>query len=162
MKPGKLLAFFMLPVMVIGLTAGCGENPPAGESLSEIDSSGESNLLACYLCPDPDNCCECYIYGNCICGDDSNDPNDPENSDNGTTSRRPGGTVPGVSSQSSTGNTGSGGKNPSGGYDFGNINPEDYRGKTVRLATWKDPKLNPDGPVVEEFKKKYEIGRAHV
>ena len=37
------------------------------------------------------------------------------------------------------------------------INPEDYRGTTVRYATWRDPKLYEDGPVVEAFQKKYGI-----
>lgn len=37
------------------------------------------------------------------------------------------------------------------------INPEDYRGTTVRFATWKDPAQNEDGPVVTQFKKEYGI-----
>ena len=39
----------------------------------------------------------------------------------------------------------------------GKVNPEDYRGTTVRFATWKDPNQNEDGPVVAAFKKKYGI-----
>ncbi len=38
-----------------------------------------------------------------------------------------------------------------------NVNPEDYRGKTVTYVTWKDPKLNEDGKVVDDFEKKYGI-----
>ena len=37
------------------------------------------------------------------------------------------------------------------------INHEDDRGTTVRYATWRDPKLYEDGPVVEAFQKKYGI-----
>lgn len=37
------------------------------------------------------------------------------------------------------------------------VNPEDYRGTTVTYATWKDPKANEDGPVIEAFEKKYGI-----
>ena len=32
-----------------------------------------------------------------------------------------------------------------------------YRGTTVRYATWKDPELNEDGPVVKAFEKEYGI-----
>lgn len=34
---------------------------------------------------------------------------------------------------------------------------KDYRGTTVRYATWKDPDLNEDGPVIDAFEKKYGI-----
>ena len=37
------------------------------------------------------------------------------------------------------------------------VDPEDYRGTTVKYATWKDPKANEDGPVIETFEKKYGI-----
>lgn len=37
------------------------------------------------------------------------------------------------------------------------VNPSKYRGTTVRYATWKDPALNEDGPVVKAFEKKYGI-----
>lgn len=37
------------------------------------------------------------------------------------------------------------------------VNPEDYRGTTVRYATWKDPAQNEDGIVVKSFEKKYGI-----
>ena len=38
-----------------------------------------------------------------------------------------------------------------------NVNPADYRGKTVVYATWRNPALYEDGPVVEAFQKKYGI-----
>lgn len=50
-----------------------------------------------------------------------------------------------------TGNTKNEGK-----IDF-LVDPEDYRGTTVKYATWKDPKANEDGPVVDAFEKKYGI-----
>lgn len=37
------------------------------------------------------------------------------------------------------------------------VNPEDYRGTTVTLVTWKDPALNEDGPVIEAFEEEYGI-----
>ena len=37
------------------------------------------------------------------------------------------------------------------------VNPEDYKGTKVVLATWKDPFQNEDGPVCEKFEKEYGI-----
>ena len=37
------------------------------------------------------------------------------------------------------------------------VNPEDYRGTKVVLATWKDPYKNEDGPVCEKFEQEYGI-----
>lgn len=37
------------------------------------------------------------------------------------------------------------------------VDPEDYRGTTVRFATWKDPANGEGGAVVEAFQKKYGI-----
>ena len=37
------------------------------------------------------------------------------------------------------------------------VNPEDYRGTTVKYVTWKDPKLNEDGVAVEKFEKDFGI-----
>ena len=54
--------------------------------------------------------------------------------------------------------TTSGGKDgPSGSGSSGGVNPEDYRGTTVRYATWKNPNQNEDGDVVDSFQKKYGI-----
>lgn len=39
----------------------------------------------------------------------------------------------------------------------GKVDPEKYRGTTVRFATWKDPQANEDGSVVTAFEKKYGI-----
>lgn len=55
-------------------------------------------------------------------------------------------------------NTTSGGKDgPDAGTSAGGVNAEKYRGTTVRYATWKDPKKNEDGKVVDSFQKKYGI-----
>lgn len=37
------------------------------------------------------------------------------------------------------------------------VNPEDYRGTKVILATWKDPYQNEDGPVCDKFEQEYGI-----
>lgn len=37
------------------------------------------------------------------------------------------------------------------------VNPEDYRGKTIKFATWSSWKVDVDGPVVAAFEKKYGI-----
>ena len=57
-------------------------------------------------------------------------------------------TVSGDNSGSSDGN---------GGQSSGKVNPKNLKGTTVRYATWKDPELNEDGPVVKAFEKKYGI-----
>ena len=61
----------------------------------------------------------------------------------------------GSNGSSSTTSGGKGG--PSGSGSSGGVNPEDYRGTTVRYATWIDPKTAEDGPVVDDFTKKYGI-----
>lgn len=71
------------------------------------------------------------------------------------------GTQGSADAATSGGNRPSGSKKPSGGNSStgGNskVNPEKYRGTTVRYATWKDPELNEDGPTVKAFEKKYGI-----
>lgn len=37
------------------------------------------------------------------------------------------------------------------------VDPEDFRGTKVVLATWKDPEHNEDGPVCKQFEEKYGI-----
>ncbi len=52
----------------------------------------------------------------------------------------------------------SGGKgNPNQQGSSNGVNPEDYRGTTVKYATWKNPYHNEDGIVVDSFQKKYGI-----
>ena len=60
------------------------------------------------------------------------------------------------------GNSGSasGGKTPPSKADTvvnDNVNPAEYSGTEITYATWRDPALYEDGPVVEEFEKKYGI-----
>ena len=38
-----------------------------------------------------------------------------------------------------------------------NVNTKDYDGTEITYATWRNPALYEDGPVVEEFEKKYGI-----
>ena len=38
-----------------------------------------------------------------------------------------------------------------------NVNPSDYSGTEITYATWRNPALYEDGPVVEDFEKKYGI-----
>ena len=38
-----------------------------------------------------------------------------------------------------------------------NVNPADYAGTSITYATWRNPALYEDGPVVAEFEKKYNI-----
>ena len=38
-----------------------------------------------------------------------------------------------------------------------NVKPADYKGTTITYATWRDPSLYEDGPVVKAFEKKYGI-----
>ncbi len=70
---------------------------------------------------------------------------------NGTTAQ-PGTTVSRVDG-------GAAGTGPNGttGGSTGKVDPEKYRGTTVRFATWKDPHKQEDGPVVDAFEKKYGI-----
>lgn len=39
----------------------------------------------------------------------------------------------------------------------GAVDPEKYKGTTVRFATWRDPGVNEDGDVISSFEKKYDI-----
>lgn len=48
-------------------------------------------------------------------------------------------------------------KNPGTSSPGGKVDPEKYRGTTVRYATWKDPYQDEDGPVITKFQKKYGI-----
>ena len=67
------------------------------------------------------------------------------------------GTTSGGSKASGTASTGNGKDKPNAGTTGGKVNPEKYRGTTVRYATWKNPYQNEDGKVVEKFQKKYGI-----
>lgn len=67
------------------------------------------------------------------------------------------GTTSGGSKASGTAGTGNGKDKPNAGTTGGKVNPEKYRGTTVRYATWKNPYQNEDGKVVEKFQKKYGI-----
>lgn len=50
---------------------------PAAPTTSDVSSSQETaDKNKCFLCPDPEHCCECYLYGNCICGQEEPSIND--------------------------------------------------------------------------------------
>lgn len=127
-KSVKLLAL-LLAIAVTASLSACGK---AGTE-SGYDSDWE------------------YTDSGEIVGDASGDSSDTSDaSGSGSTS----------SGGNTASNTSSGGKTPtkkpSGDSKF-LVDPEDYRGTTVTYVTWKDPKLNEDGPVIENFKKKYGI-----
>ena len=67
------------------------------------------------------------------------------------------GTTSDGSKASGTASTGNGKDKPNAGTTGGKVNPEKYRGTTVRYATWKNPYQNEDGKVIDKFKKKYGI-----
>ena len=58
---------------------------------------------------------------------------------------------------SSTTQSGSGNKKPGNDGIDPSVNPEDYKGTTVKYVSWKDPALNEDGVAVEAFEKMYGI-----
>ena len=53
--------------------------------------------------------------------------------------------------------TGSNKDKPTASGSSDTVNPEKYRGSTVRYATWKNPYQNEDGAVIDKFQKKYGI-----
>lgn len=68
-----------------------------------------------------------------------NNPTDNNPTDNNPTNNNP-------TNNNSTGN------NPTGGVDLSKL-----KGTTVRYATWKDPAVNEDGPVIKSFESNYGI-----
>lgn len=61
------------------------------------------------------------------------------------------------SGSGNSGTTSTGKDGPTSNTANGKVNPADYRGTTVRYATWKNPNQNEDGDVVDSFQKKYGI-----
>ena len=62
-----------------------------------------------------------------------------------------------TSGNQSSGSSKPGKDTPNANTSTGTVNPEKYRGTTVRYATWKNPFQNEDGKVIEKFQKKYGI-----
>jgi len=103
------------------------------------------------------------VFSLSACGKDSNESEDVEieyvyeyEYESGTQSGNAsdGGTVSSGNSSNSGGTS-----KPSGGSSA-NVSDDTLkklRGTTVKYATWKDPALNEDGPVVQAFQKKYGI-----
>lgn len=97
-------------------------------------------------------------------GDNDTVSKNPSNSKDDS-SKKPSGNKDN-SSKNPSGNKDDSSKKPSGNKDDGSKKPSSdssgdalkkLRGTTVKYATWKDPALNEDGPVVESFQKKYGI-----
>lgn len=59
--------------------------------------------------------------------------------------------------ESDSSNTSTTTKAPDTSSSGGKVDPEKYRGTTVRYATWKDPYQDEDGPVITKFQQKYGI-----
>lgn len=83
--------------------------------------------------------------------DDTSDTEEPnkENSDNKD-----------KNNSSTNSNNNSSNKKPSSNKESkinDNVNPADYAGTTITYATWRNPALYEDGPVVSAFEKKYNI-----
>lgn len=62
-----------------------------------------------------------------------------------------------ASSGGSSDKSSAGSKVSGGASNISKVNPADYKGTTVRFATWRDPGVNEDGIVIESFEKKYNI-----
>ena len=59
--------------------------------------------------------------------------------------------------ESDSSNTSTTTKAPDTSSSGGKVDPEKYRGTTVRYATWQDPYQDEDGPVITKFQQKYGI-----
>ena len=130
----KTLALFFAAVMLVS-AAGCKSDKTSSLS-DEIE----------------------YVYVN-------GENNDATGGDNGETgdgsagNGQQGGTVGNNSGTSSSGNKKptSGGKNNGTNTVNDGVDPSKYKKTEVVFATWRDPKLNEDKKVVENFQKKYGI-----
>lgn len=77
----RLVSFIALILALVMLFTGCGTKTakkkttkPKNEVTSSSQEAEDKNK--CFLCPDPEHCCECYLYGNCICGQEQPSVND--------------------------------------------------------------------------------------
>lgn len=139
-KSIRLGAGLMSVLLAMSLMAGCGGSKPSpssnetssDESTVNTDASGTS------------------IESGSSTGEPGQNPENPGSS-NASTSPN---SNPGSSNNPGSSTNNPSPKPPSPGAG---VNPEDYRGTTVRYATWKDPAQNEDGKVVKDFEKKYGI-----
>lgn len=134
-KMAKLLSLLCLFALLVTMVTACGGGG--------ADTSGEYSI----------------VYDEEEPGAESSDPNAPSTSGNevsgeGDESNNPGGTTA-TTKKGQTTTTKKKGTTSSGSYT--NADPAKYKGTTVKYATWKDWRLNEDGPVVTSFTEKYGI-----
>lgn len=133
----KRMGALMLALVLLVFASGCKGEPSPSSDGSVTDTSYSSDVSG-----------EDMPTG----GDNSNTPTDDTNNvDNpsGGDSTKPNTDVPSSSANQSR---------PSGSSTINDgVNPADYAGSTVTYATWRDPNLYEDGPVVKAFEKKYNI-----
>ena len=139
----KHISLLLLSILlVVTITAGCASSgkKPAGENVSGSESEAFDD-------ENPDE------FNSDGTPDDGNEGN-ADDTESGTSS----GTSSGTGSKSSAVSSSAASNTRSKSSEqTGNIDPEKYRGTTVRYATWKDPAANEDGIVVSNFQKKYGI-----
>lgn len=123
----KTLRTLLCMILAIGLmlsVVGCGKS--TGE-----DTSSDVNWEECTLCPDKNNCCGCWKYGDCICGQE--EQNDVSKDDE--TDSKP---------------TGNSNQNTSTKFTV----PKELRGTTLEIYDW-NPASDVTGmqTAINEFKK---------
>lgn len=134
----KALALIFAAIMVVS-AAGCNKSntPSVSDDIEYVYVDGESSENT----------------------ENTESAENEENAENATSggSQNGGGT----SKNSTGGKSTSGGKNNSTGGSGKTVNdgvdPAEYKNTKVIFATWRDPKLNEDNKVVEDFQKKYGI-----
>lgn len=137
-KTTRLGAGLMAIVLAMSLMAGCGGSDSEtsfNESAVGTDASGNALESGSGTAEQTES-------------DSTSAPTD-SNGDPITTTQNPNATT--------TDQNGSSTKTTAPSSSGTKVNPEDYRGTTVRYATWKDPAQNEDGVVVASFEKKYGI-----
>lgn len=153
-KTNRLVSLALALAFTVSLAACSGNQDPASSDVEIIyeyvDEFGNP------ITPDSgggETAATTGSSGEASASPDSESPSGPTASGK-TTSRSS------ASSQSSSAPSQSGQKPATGGKEEGNgvnADAEDYRGATVRYATWKDPDLNEDGVAVDSFEKEYGI-----
>lgn len=135
-KMAKLLSLLCLFALLVTMVTACGGNGG--------DTSGDYSIV--YEEEDP--------------GAEDSNPNEPSTSGSENPGEQGGeSNTPGVTTKTSKGGkTTKATKKPSSSSgSYTNADPAKYKGTTVKYATWKDWRLNEDGPVVTSFTKKYGI-----
>lgn len=136
-------------LLAMSLMAGCGGDSRPNESTASSAESGESHSAI----TSPDETGADVTGGSAA--------SDPDATGSPTVSGSAAASSPSGSGSkgTTTSNTKSGSQTTTtvSTSNAVKVNPEDYRGTTVRYATWKDPDQNEDGIVVKSFQEKYGI-----